>query len=161
MSDKRSDRPRGFFSFDEQKRVVAAIAAAELRTSGEIRFHLERDVPSKDPVNGDPYLQARAVFDKLGMHRTEARNGVLIYMAVRAHKFAVVGDEELHAKVGDEFWADVVGAMGSAFGDDRFIDGLETGIGMIGEKLREHFPYQSDDVNELPDDISYGDGAGQ
>jgi len=160
MSNKRSDRPRGFFSYEEQKRIVAAITAAELRTSGEIRFHLERDIPGKAPVNGDPYLQARAVFDKLGMHRTEARNGVLVYMAVRSRKFAIVGDEELHVRVGDEFWSDVVSAMGSAFTEDRFVDGLETGIGMIGEKLREHFPYRSDDVNELPDDISYGDEAG-
>ncbi|MBU1676853.1 TPM domain-containing protein, partial [bacterium] len=128
-----------------------------LRTSGEIRFHLERDVPAGPPVAGDPYLQARRVFDDLGMHRTADRNGVLVYMAVRSRKFAVVGDEELHARVGDGFWSDVVEAMGREFGEGRFAKGLETGIALIGEKLCEFFPYQDDDVNELPDEISYGD----
>ena len=157
MGEQRSDTPRRFFTKDEQRRIGRAIAAAELRTSGEIRLHLERDVPAKPPVDGDPYLQARRIFDKLGMHRTEARNGVLVYLALRSHRFAVVGDEELHAKVGDGFWADVVAAMAESFAEDRFADGIEAGISMIGERLREHFPYQSDDVNELPDEISFGD----
>ncbi len=161
MDTTRSDVPRHFFTKDEQDRIVAAIAAAELRTSGEIRFHLERDVPGKAPANGDAYQRARQVFDKLGMHRTEARNGVLVYMAVRSRLFAVVGDEELHARVGDGFWSDVVAAMGAAFADGRFVEGLDAGIRMIGEKLREHFPYQSDDVNELPDEISYEDRLNQ
>lgn len=161
MSTTRSDVPRKFFAKDEQARIVAAIGAAELRTSGEIRFHLERDVPGKPPVNGDPYQRARRIFDELGMHLTAERNGVLVYMAVRSRLFAVVGDEELHARVGDGFWADVVAAMVAAFAKDRFVEGLETGIAMIGEKLREHFPHQVDDVNELPDDISYGDEDGR
>ena len=131
---KRSDVPRKFFSSEERDRIVAAIGEAELQTSGEIRFHVERDVPTGPPSEGDTYQRAREVFGELGMHATEARNGVLVYMAVRARKFAVVGDEELHKKVGD---------------------GIAQGIGLIGEKLREHFPYQSDDVNELSDDISF------
>ena len=160
MSEQRSDTPRRFFDKDEQRRIRDAIAAAELRTSGEIRFHLERDVPTGAHVDGDPYLQARLIFDKLGMHRTAARNGVLVYMAVRSRRFAVVGDEELHARVGDGFWEDVVAAMASRFAVDRFAEGIEAGVAMIGEKLREHFPYQDDDVNELSDEISYGDDAG-
>ena len=160
MTTRRSDVPRRFFTGDEQQRIRAAIAAAELRTSGEIRFHLERDVPDKPPVEGDPYRQARRIFDRLGMHRTAARNGVLVYVAVRSRRFAVVGDEALHARVGDGFWSDVVAAMAGRFAEDDFAAGLETGIAMIGEKLREHFPYQDDDVNELPDDISYGEETG-
>ena len=89
------------------------------------------------------------------MHRTAARNGVLVYMAVRSRKFAVVGDEELHRRVGDGFWEDVVARMGEAFGEGRFVEGIEGGIGLIGEKLREFFPYRDDDVNELPDEISF------
>jgi uncharacterized membrane protein len=152
---KRSDVPRKFFSSEERDRIVAAIGEAELQTSGEIRFHVERDVPTGPPSEGDTYQRAREVFGELGMHATEARNGVLVYMAVRARKFAVVGDEELHKKVGEGFWEDVIASMGSLFAKDQFGDGIAQGIGLIGEKLREHFPYQSDDVNELSDDISF------
>jgi uncharacterized membrane protein len=154
---KRSDRPRKFFSDEEQLSIVEAIKAAELRTSGEIRFHVERDVPKKKPVLGDAYHRARDLFGALGMHRTEARNGVLVYMALRSHRFAVVGDEELHQKVGDGFWDEVVAKMGAEFAEGRFTEGLTAGIALIGEKLREHFPYQDDDVNEQPDDISFED----
>ena len=152
---KRGDRPRKFFTAEEQERIVGAIKEAELQTSGEIRCHIERDVPRKSPSDGDAYLRARQVFSKLGMHATEARNGVLVYLAVRSRAFAVLGDEELHKKVGDEFWSDIVAVMGDHFREDDFAGGLSAGILRIGESLREHFPYQSDDVNELPDDLSF------
>jgi len=158
MSDKkRSDVPRRFFDKAEQQAIVEAIGQAELRTSGEIRFHVERDVPSKTPVEGDAYVRAREVFAELGMQATEARNGVLVYMAVRSKKFAVVGDEELHKLVGDGFWLDVVETMRQHFAQNLFGDGVAAGVLQIGDKLVEHFPYQSDDVNELSDEISFTD----
>lgn len=148
---KRSTRPRDFFSHDEAQRILAAVRAAELRTSGEIRLHVERDVPGE----GDAYARAREVFAELGMHRTAARNGVLVYLAVRARRFAVVGDEALHQKVGDGFWQDVVRGMGARFARDEFCEGVCDAVGLIGEKLRAFFPYRADDVNELSDDISF------
>lgn len=153
----RSDRPRKFFSDDEQKEIVAAIGAAELRTSGEIRLHVERDIPKKAPAEGDPYLRARQLFAELGMHATEARNGVLFYLATRSRRFCVLGDEQLHEKVGEQFWEDVVARMAEHFAGDRFGEGMATGIAHVGESLSEHFPYLSDDVNELPDEISFED----
>jgi uncharacterized membrane protein len=150
----RSDVPRKFFSKGEQAHIVAAVAAAELQTSGEIRFHVERDVPAGPPALGDPYARARQVFGDLGMHATATRNGVLVYMAVRDRKFAVVGDEALHAKVGDGFWTDTIELMKTRFRADDFAGGVCAGIEHIGERLREHFPYRSDDVNELSDEIS-------
>lgn len=153
--DDRSDAPRRFFSKQEKDAIVAAIGAAEKRTSGEIRFHVERDVPTGPPADGDAYRRARQLFGELGMHATEARNGVLVYMAVRSRRFAVVGDEELHRRVGDGFWEDVVAAMAARFREDDFGGGVAAGITLIGEKLREHFPYRDDDVNELADDISF------
>ncbi len=156
MARRRSDDPRKFFSPEEQQRLVAAIAAAERRTSGEIRVHVERTVPDAPPASGDPYARARQVFAELGMHRTAERNGVLVYLATRSRRFAVVGDEELHRRVGDGFWRDVVDLMAAAFREGRFAEGLEQGIALIGEKLREHFPHRDDDVNELSDEISFG-----
>lgn len=152
---RRSDVPRKFFTEDEQKRLREAIAAAERRTSGEIRLHVEGDVPKKAPANGDPYQRAREVFAALGMHDTAERNGVLVYLATRSRKFAIVGDEQLHQRVGDAFWNDVRDLLVQQFGRDRFVEGLEGGIASIGEKLREHFPYREGDRNELSDDISY------
>jgi len=155
MAGGRSDLPRRYFTPAERAAIVAAVGAAEARTSGEIRLHVERDVPAGGAARGDPYARARELFARLGMHRTAERNGVLVYLATRSRCLAIVGDEGLHGRVGDAFWPGVVDAMLPAFADDRPADGLAAGLAMIGEKLREHFPRRADDVNELPDEISF------
>ncbi|MHB8079903.1 MAG: TPM domain-containing protein [Candidatus Krumholzibacteriia bacterium] len=158
MTDReggRSDVPNRYFTAEEQAQVRAAIEAAEARTSGEIRVHVERDLPRRGPAAGDAYRRARDVFARLGMHRTAEHNGVLIYLALRSRTLAVVGDEGLHAQVGDAFWQEVVAAMLPDFAADRPAAGLAAGAALIGERLRLHFPHRDDDVNELPDDISF------
>ena len=152
MMAKRSDIPRKFFSDAEQRDIVAAIEKAEGRTSGEIRVFLERDV--KEP-GGDPYVRAREVFALLEMHATAERNGVLVYLAVRTRRFAVVGDEELHRLVGEDHWVGVRDLLAERFAAGRFSEGLVAGITAIGERLNRHFPPRTDDVNELPDDIAF------
>lgn len=151
----RSSRPRKFFTDEEQRRIAAAIAEAERRTSGEIRLHVERGLPARGQAAADPYLRAREIFARLGMHRTAQRNGVLVYLALRDRRLAVVGDEELHARVGDPFWAEVVGRIGAGFQTGDFAGGLAEGIALIGQKLQEHFPWAPDDRDELPDEISF------
>ncbi len=104
MSFQRSDIPRRFFTDEEQEMIVAAIGQAEKKTSGEIRICLERDV---NEPGGDPYERAREVFAKLEMHQTAERNGVLVYLAVRSRRFAIVGDEKLHQHLGENYWVEV------------------------------------------------------
>lgn len=148
----RSDVPRRFFTKAEQESIVAAIAEAETLTTGEIRTFIERDLES---VDGDPYFRARAVFAQLGMHNTAERNGVLVYLALRSRKFAIVGDEELHQRVGEDFWTGVRDQLAAEFAAERFVEGLTAAIKAIGESLGRDFPPRPDDVNELPDDIAY------
>lgn len=145
-------KAREFLSKEQKKEVVAAIMEAEKATSGEIRVHIETS------CNGDPKIRALRTFHKLKMARTAARNGVLVYVACDSRRFAVIGDKGINAVVPAGFWKDVVAAMGEFFKKEEYTQGLVKGVIMIGEKLKAFFPYQSDDVNELPDDISYGDG---
>ena len=134
---------------EEDHRVVEAIKQAELNTSGEIKVHIE------NRCKGDVEERSLVVFNKLKLNETKLRNGVLIYLAVRDHKFAIVGDEGINNVVGQGFWNDVKDLMLSHFKENRFADGLEQGIQRCGEKLKTYFPYQSDDINEIPDEISY------
>lgn len=129
--------------------VVEAIKKAELNTSGEIKVHIENH------CRGDVEKRSVVVFNKLKLNETKQRNGVLIYLAVRDHKFAILGDEGINKVVGDSFWNDVKDLMLSYFKEGRFAEGLEQGIMRCGEKLKTYFPYQSDDINEIPDEISY------
>ena len=134
---------------EEDHRVVEAIKQAERNTSGEIKVHIE------NRCKGDVEERSLVVFNKLKLNETKLRNGVLIYLAVRDHKFAILGDEGINNVVGQGFWNDVKDLMISHFKENRFAEGLEQGIQRCGEKLKTYFPYQSDDINEIPDDISY------
>jgi uncharacterized membrane protein len=90
------------------------------------------------------------------MHRTKLRNGVLIYLACNTKVFSIIGDKGINDVVPEHFWEDVIAMMGAEFRAGRFTEGLSQGVLMVGEKLQAFFPYQKDDVNEQPDDISFG-----
>lgn len=131
----------------DHERVQAAIAAAELRSSGEIRVLVSRaSVP-------DPVPEAQRQFHRLGMDATAARNGVLILLAPRSHTYAVIGDRAIHERCGDAFWRELASAMGDAFKRGDFTAGLLLGIERAGALLETHFPRRPDDRNELPDSV--------
>lgn len=141
---------KSFFSTEQQRQIVDAIKVAELNTSGEIRVHVENH------CKGDVLDRSVMVFNTLKMDKTAARNGVLIYLAVTDKKFAIIGDEGINRLVEHDFWNDVKDEMARCFREGDFTGGVTNGILRVGEKLKAFFPYQSDDVNELPDDISFG-----
>jgi len=144
---------RNFFSKAQQQTLLEAIRTAETNTSGEIRIHMD------DKCREDVLDRAAYVFEMLEMHKTELRNGILFYLAYEDHKFAVIGDLGIHAKVEEHFWEGIRDRLVEEFREGRFAEGLVAGIEEAGTKLKVHFPYQQDDVNELPDDLSFGDKA--
>ena len=139
------------FTSDQKRRIKAAIQEAELNTSGEIRVHLENHCKKDNVLD-----RAAQVFAQLKMHETEARNGVLIYMAIKDHKFGIIGDGGINAKVEPDFWDITKEKMVKHFKEGNFTEGLVEGILCVGERLKEFYPYQKDDINELSDDISFG-----
>jgi uncharacterized membrane protein len=135
----------------DHQRITAAIAAAEQRTSGEIRVFIQRG-----EVAADPLLFAEKKFIELGMQKTRERNAILILVAPRAQKFAVVGDEGVHKKCGAEFWQQLVDAMRAHFKREEFTDALVEAIESAGDLIARYFPRQHDDRNELPDQAVEG-----
>ena len=140
---------RSFFTKEEQQKIVAAIREAELNTSGEIRVHIENHCKE------EALERAAEVFYDLKMDRTAARNGILFYLAVKDHKFAIIGDEGINREVERDFWNDIKDEMIYNFKENKFAEGLIAGILKCGDKLKEYFPHQNDDVNELSDEISF------
>ncbi len=145
----RIHHPVFFFSKAEKERIVGAIREAEKNTSGEIRLHVD----SKAGKN--VFGHAKKVFQRIGMTRTAQRNGVLIFLAVKDKKFAVLGDTGINEKVPEGFWNDVAEILRRHFGEKQFAEGIAEAVLRIGMKLKEYFPYRSGDKNELPDTISY------
>ncbi len=131
--------------------VVAAIGRAESGTSGEIRVVISRKNIA------DPISAAQEQFERLGMTRTAARNGVLIFLAPRSRTFAVIGDRGVHEKCSDLFWQELAAAMTTRFRTGDFTAGLVLGIERAGALLAQHFPRGDDDHNELPDGIAKAD----
>ncbi|MCB0651868.1 MAG: TPM domain-containing protein [Saprospiraceae bacterium] len=138
-----------FFSKEEEEAIISSIRKAELDTSGEIRVHLE------DKLKGPVIDLAVRVFKRLGMHKTKARNGVLILIAPNDRQFAIIGDKGIDGVVPENFWDEEKSLMQEHFKRGAFCDGVCAVISRIGEKLKSNFPYQDDDENELPDEISY------
>ena len=140
-----------FFTKEQKDLIKGSILRAELDTSGEVKVHIE-NFCKEDVLDRAAYWFAR-----LNMHKTELRNGVLFYVAVKSKKFAIIGDQGINAKVPENFWDDVKNEMGEEFKKGKFAEGLSNGVEKTGLLLKKHFPYHSDDINELSDEISFGD----
>src|SRR5438552_16664965 len=141
-------RTKEFLSKVEHDRIVHAICEAESKTSGEIRVYVQRG-----KLSGDPLTAAQKKFHQLGMHKTRKQNAVLIFVAPRAHKFAVVGDKAIHEKCGEEFWQRVVDVMRTHFQNEKFSHAIVEAVEEIGKLLATYFPKKSRSSNELRDEI--------
>jgi uncharacterized membrane protein len=139
-----------FLSKEEEQEIVLAIVEAEKNTSGEVRVHIEKH------SNKTPLERAQEVFFELKMEATKDRNGVLFYVCVADKKFAIIGDEGIDKVVESDFWDCTKDIVISNFKEANFKNGLVEGILRAGERLKKYFPYQSDDMNELSNEISKG-----
>jgi uncharacterized membrane protein len=142
---------KDFFTKEQREDIRQAILNSELDTSGEIRVHIE------STCKGEVLDRAALIFDKMGMQKTELRNGVLFYLAVKNRRFAIIGDSGINAIVPEDFWDDVKNMLLNHFREGNFTEGLIQGIEKVGSKLKTNFPYRAGDVNELTDEISFGE----
>ena len=141
-------RTKEFLSKLEHDRIVGAIREAESRTSGQIRVFIQRG-----KLGLDPLIAAQRKFHRIGMQRTPERNAVLIFVAPRAHKFAIIGDQAVHEKCGEQFWQRLADAMREHFQNEKFSHALVEAIEETGNALASHFPRASTSSNPLPDEI--------
>ena len=141
---------KDFFNNTEKDGIVSTIRKVELHTSGEIRVHID------DRCNEDAYDRAVKVFDYLNMNNTNFRNGVLIYIAVKDKKFAVIGDKAIHNKVDNDFWKNITHQLQKEFVEQNYSKGIINAIETIGKTLVKYFPDVDElDRNELQNDISF------
>ncbi len=152
VRDDRLERAFHMKSFTKEDRdnITAAIRQAEKQTSGEIRLFID------DRCKGNVLDRAALIFEKLNMHKTARRNGVLFYLAVRDHQFAILGDAGINAVVKHGFWDEIRDAALESFKKGNYSEGLIKGIGMAAEALKQYFPYDERDKNELSDEIVFG-----
>ena len=138
-----------FFTVAERELIQSTIEKAEQATSAEIKLivlrHCWQDIKRK----------ATDLFRKHQLHKTKNRNAVLILLVTTNKEFLIYGDEGIHEKVGQTFWDDVKETMLLHFRQNEYGAGLQVGIERIGEKLKYFFPYQTDDQNEIGNEVSY------
>jgi uncharacterized membrane protein len=144
-------RTKEFLSKLEHDRIVQAIRDAESKTSGQIRVFIQRG-----KLDVDPLIASQKKFHRLGMHKTTERNAVLIFVAPRAHKFAVMGDKAIHEKCGELFWQKLVDGMREHFRNEKFSHAIVEAIEAAGKALASHFPRRSTSPGPLPDDVIEG-----
>jgi uncharacterized membrane protein len=144
-------RKKAILTPEEAATVVAAIRDAEKLTSGEIRVYMETKNKFVDPLD-----RAKEVFVELSMHKTALKNGVLIYVATKDKEVCILADKGINEKVAFDVWQNAVGLMQHNFGQNQYVEGLVKSINYIGNLLQQYFPYNSQDKNELPDNIVFG-----
>lgn len=142
--------PRTVFLPEDLRELEEAIREAERRTSGEIRVHIERSCDN-------PVERARELFADLKMDRTVERNGVLFYVALESRKYAVLADKGIRQRVPAEFWEGISNLLRGEFQRGELLAGLRTAVQVAGHQLAAFFPHRPNDINELPDTISFGD----
>lgn len=146
-------KPVAYFTDAEQEQISVAITEAEKRTSGEIRVFVEARCKKATPID-----RAAEVFQQLKMEQTAARNGVLVYVAMKDRKLAVFGDEGIHSRVGEAFWKQEVDNMIRHFSGEQHVAGIISIVHSIGEALLTHFPFdEKGDENELPNHVVFGE----
>jgi uncharacterized membrane protein len=141
-------RSADFIAALDQPRIVEAIAAAERNTSGEIRVHIQ------PKAHGDIRHVAEKTFERLGMTKTELRNGVLLFIACEEQRFEILGDRGINEKVPSGFWDAIAARLTEHFRRGEFTDGIVEAVHSAGEELFHYFPRASDDVNELTNEIN-------
>lgn len=139
----------GKLSRQDREAVVSAIQKAESQTSGEIRVHLSYASSEKDAL-----AAAKEHFDSLGMHQTQERNAVLLYLNLKLRQFALFGDQGIHKKVGQDFWNQLTTEISALIQNQNLVAGIAHAIEKIGEALQQHFPRRSNDRNELSNEVS-------
>ena len=145
-------KKKNFFTTEEQQLIIDAIHNAERMTSGEVRVFVESKCSYMDAID-----RAAELFFQLEMQKTDDRNAVLVYVAMKDRQLAVFGDEGIHNKVGNEYWSTEVKKMISNFNRENYAAGIAEVVKDIGTALTKNFPFNNDsDKNELPDDIVFG-----
>lgn len=145
-------KKKKLFSDEETANIVEAIKAAEMQTSGELRVFIESRCKYVDALD-----RAQQIFSNLEMEKTEQRNAVLFYMAIKDRQLAIFADEGIHKAVGTDYWKKAVADAVSNINDENVVPGVVKAIEQIGIALKQYFPYDKEvDRNELPDDIVFG-----
>lgn len=148
----RFSRKKPFFTEEQHEKIVQSIREAERQTSGEIRIFVESRCKYIDALD-----RAKEIFNNLGMGKTELRNGVLFYLAIKDKQLAIFADKGIHEATGPDYWRNTVKEILSFFSKENITEGITTSIFRIGEALKTHFPYNQEvDKNELPDEIVFG-----
>jgi uncharacterized membrane protein len=145
-------KKKDFFTAEEQQLIIESIRNAERMTSGEVRVFVESKCSYMDAID-----RAAELFFQLEMQKTDDRNAVLVYVAMKDRQLAVFGDEGIHKRVGNEYWKNEVQKMINNFNRENYAAGISEVVKDIGEALTKNFPFNNDtDKNELPDDIVFG-----
>lgn len=144
-----AEKAKDFFTDDEQYKIVQTIRTWEKDTTGELKLHIENE------CKGDPLERAQKLFSQLKLNETKKRNAVLIYLAIKSHKFAILGDTGIHDKVTKGFWNSVAWIIEDHFKQGLYLVGALEAINLVGAKLADFFPNEDDDIDEISNDISF------
>ncbi len=97
---------------------------------------------------------ARELFVELGLHRTKARAGLLLFVSLAERHVEIIADDGIQAHLqGNALWEGIVEGFVAQVKRGGVADGFVAAIGACADIMAEHFPRGPDDENELPDHL--------
>lgn len=152
---KRKNYISEYLSDESLAKIVDSISEIEKKTSGEIRVCLKKKTDFRQRKK-NPREIALKEFYKSGMHNTKDRTGILLFVIFDEHKFEILADEGIDSKISPEIWKELTGELRSYFKNEKYLDGILSGLNKLGKILIEEFPISPGDKNELSNEILTG-----
>jgi len=143
---------RQYLSTDDLHEIQEGISNVEKSTSGELRLCLRKRRGFFEK-KFTPRELAVSEFHKLGMHSTDEKTGVLIFILFSERKFEIVADEGINSKIPEDKWESITSHLKNEFSSGNYKNGIIKCLNEINDVLAREFPYKEGDKNELSDEI--------
>jgi len=127
--------------------AVVFVGATLFMALPSIQHHVVPNAIAAEHTRRQAYEQ----FLAHGVHLTEARTGVLIYVTPRARRVEIVADVGIHSKVGQAAWEELAQEISGAARNGQLVEGMLNAIRKAGALLARHFPPSARNPNELSD----------
>lgn len=110
---------------------------------------LKRFFLRADQVAEEVEEAAITSFYREKLYRTRDQNGILIFISVLERRVYILGDRGIDAKINDNGWQDIVSGLTAGIRRGKQGEALLAAVNQVGEILKQHFPIQEGDRNEL------------
>ncbi len=112
---------------------------------------LKRLFTTNAEMQEEVHQRAIQIFHENKVSMTKGRTGIMIFISLLERKVEVLADCGINEKVEKNYWNDLVQTLIGHLKEGKAVEGIIAAIESCGKSLKESFPREDDDKNEIPD----------